>query len=383
MVGQSSLSNVSQSASRVICAMSGGVDSSVAAALLKEQGFEVIGLFMRNGIKPEAAASRGKQGCCSLDDAADAQRVASILDIPFYAVNLADDFETIIEDFADEYQRGRTPNPCILCNKTLKFGRLLERANELGAQFVATGHYGQVTRVGDRFRIRRAADHSKDQSYVLFPLDQEQLSRTILPLGELQKTEVRDLASKFKLPVYQKPDSQEICFVPDNNYAGLLERRRPGTLQPGELVNRKGQVVGEHGGHQLFTIGQRKGIGGGFKEPHYVVEIQAATNRVVIGPRAELLSGGLTMGQLTFSGLSRKDLEDSVTGLIQIRYQHEPMRATASMDSTGNIDVSFESPLPSVTPGQASVFYIGDEIGFGGYIESAHRLPAGSTEPAS
>lgn len=357
--------------SRVVCAMSGGVDSSVAAALLKEQGHEVVGLFMRNGIQPAAAAARGKQGCCSLDDAADARRVAGILDIPFYAVDFSGDFHSIIEGFADEYERGRTPNPCIRCNKLLKFGRLIDHADRLGAEFVATGHYGQVVQANSRLSVRRSVDLTKDQSYVLFSLDQAQLSRTLLPLGNLEKTQVRALAKQFNLPVSDKPDSQEICFVPDNNYSGLLERLRPGTVNEGDMVDTDGVVVGRHGGHQQFTIGQRKGIGGGFREPRYVVAIDAPKNQVVIGKRDELLCGGLTMREVTFSGLQTRDLDEGVVGLIQIRYQQEPMKATATRIVDGEVEVLFHSPFPSVTPGQAAVFYVGEDIGFGGYIEEA------------
>ncbi len=362
--------------------MSGGVDSSVAAALLKDQGHEVVGLFMRNGVQPAAAAARGKQGCCSLDDAADARRVAGILDIPFYAVDFSADFQSIIDGFADEYERGRTPNPCIRCNKLLKFGRLIDHADRLGAAYVATGHYGQVVQVGDRLSVGRPVDSSKDQSYVLFSLDQEQLSRTLLPLGHLEKTQVRDLAKKFALPVTDKPDSQEICFVPDNDYSGMLERLRPQTIVEGEMVDTKGTVVGRHGGHQQFTIGQRKGIGGGFREPRYVVEIDAPNNRVVIGKRDQLLCVGLSMSELTFSGLNADDLKDGVDGLIQIRYQHLPMEATATLTSEHEVDIRFHEPLPSVTPGQAAVFYIGTSIAFGGYIDASRRLCNQQSEEA-
>ncbi|MEZ6194358.1 MAG: tRNA 2-thiouridine(34) synthase MnmA [Planctomycetota bacterium] len=354
---------------RIVVAMSGGVDSSVAAALLMEAGHDVVGLFMRNGAVPGPAAARHKQGCCSLDDAMDARHVAARLGVPFFAVNFEREFSRIIDYFADEYDRGRTPNPCIVCNRDLKFGRLLDYADEIGAARVATGHYARVTQRDGRPAIARAIDRDKDQSYVLFPLETGQVARTLLPLGELTKDEVRAEARRFGLPVAEKRESQEICFVPDDDYRAFLRRRRPESLRPGAIVDLAGAEVGRHEGHQLYTIGQRRGLGGGFTRPVYVVAIRPDSNVVVVGDEADLRVGALRVGPATWQGAAPLRAGESLRGSVRVRYQHEPVPASARADEDGLV-IELDEPLRAVTPGQAAVFYDGDTVLFGAWIDA-------------
>lgn len=361
---------------RVVVAMSGGVDSSVAAALLQERGDEVIGLFMRNGAVPGPAAAKHKQGCCSLDDSMDARHVAGRLGVPFFAVNFKREFGRIINYFADEYDRGRTPNPCIVCNRDLKFGRLLDYADEIGATHVATGHYARIVKHGDRHAVARAVDDAKDQSYVLFPLEQDQLERTLLPLGELTKDEVRAEAKRFGLPVAEKAESQEICFVPDNDYGGFLKRRAPDSIQPGPIVDLQGSVLGEHEGHQLYTIGQRKGLGGGFERPVYVVEIRAEDNTVVIGEREDLVAGGLLVDAVTWQAAPGIAPGEELEGTVRTRYQQRPVAARARLQDDGRVMIELDEALRAITPGQAAVFHEGDTVLFGGWIAEPCPLRA-------
>ncbi len=355
---------------RIVCAMSGGVDSSVAAALLVRQGFDVVGLYMRNGIEAGDAARRGKQGCCSLEDSMDARRVADALGIPFYVLNLAQEFEAIITGFLDEYDRGRTPNPCIQCNRRLKFGRLLDYANSLGASSVATGHYARVRRSGDRLAISRAADLSKDQSYVLFPLEQDALARCRFPLGEMTKDSVRELARDMGLRVFDKPDSQEICFVPGGDYRALVRERRPENLGAGDIVDEQGNVLGRHEGYQLFTIGQRRGFGRSFGRPVYVLDIDPHSHRVTVGDFDALLSGGLTLNAPVYQGHAPLAAGEVLEGTVKVRYRHDPSPARAVGRDGGGIDVRFLTPVRAVTPGQAAVFYRDGAVAFGGYIDA-------------
>lgn len=356
---------------RIVVAMSGGVDSSVAAALLLEEGYDVVGLFMRSGIAAGDAAKTGKQGCCSIDDAMDAREVAAILGVPFFALNFAADFARIIDYFVDEYQRGRTPNPCVQCNRWLKFGKLLDYADEIGASRVATGHYARIVERGERLAIGRGRDSGKDQSYVLFPLDQPQLQRTLLPLGGLEKTEVRALAARFGLPVKDKPDSQEICFVPDNDYGNLLKARAPGTIRPGPMLDVRGDRVGTHHGHQLYTIGQRKGLGA-FGKPMFVVETRPAENVVVVGGEDDIESTALSASDIIWGGAVLRP-GDRVQGAVKVRSRQEPHPATATLSGDGRLRIDFETPLRAVTPGQAAVFYADDQVLFGGFIDAALR----------
>ena len=296
---------------KVVVAMSGGVDSSVAAGLLQRAGYECVGVFMRLGNDPtdmtdavveevacppekqkEAWKGGGgshKQGCCSSSDAADARYVAGLLDIPFYALNFQHDFGGIIDYFVREYNAGRTPNPCVRCNEYLKFGKLSRYAHAIGADYVATGHYARIAEVGGETHLMRGLDLKKDQAYVLFGVPQAELGRMLLPIGEMEKSEVRRIAEELKLPVFDKPDSQEICFVPDNDYARLVKKKTPELVRAGAFVDPSGKVLGEHAGHQHFTIGQRRRTGVSLGYPIYVTGIDAGTNQVTLGKKEELM----------------------------------------------------------------------------------------------
>jgi len=363
---------------KVVVAMSGGVDSSVAAALLLRQGYEVIGVFLRLGSPEgvESAADDGgkhRQGCCSVLDAADARRVAGMLGIPFYVLNFHADFGRVIDYFVGEYNRGRTPNPCVRCNDWLKFGRLAQYAQAVGADFVASGHYAriEVDRVTGRPALLRGRDLHKDQSYVLFGITRDALAHTLLPIGDFHKQQVRDLALELKLPVYNKPDSQEICFVPDQDYAGLVKRRSPEMMRQGELVTHDGTIVGQHQGHQHFTIGQRKGVGVAFGHPIYVVDIDAQNNRVKLGQKADLLRPGLLARQTNWLSDRVRPGGPPVRCAAKIRYNHDPQPARVSLTDQGDLLVRFDQPQSAITPGQAVVAYDGDVLLGGGWIEGA------------
>jgi tRNA-uridine 2-sulfurtransferase len=364
---------------KIVVAMSGGVDSSVAAALLMRQGYEVMGVFLRLG-SPEgvenhaddAAAGKGKQGCCSVLDAADARRVAGILGVPFYVLNFQEDFGRIVDYFVDEYNRGRTPNPCVRCNDWLKFGRLAQYAEAAGADFIASGHYARigVDPTTGRRSLLRGRDRRKDQSYVLFGMTRKTLDHTLLPIGDMEKHEVRAIAEDLKLPVYNKPDSQEICFVPDQDYAALVRRRNPQAVRPGDLVLSDGAVVGRHEGHQHFTIGQRKGVGVAFGRPIYVVDIDPNANRVTLGDKQALGRNALLAREVNWLTDSPCVAGQPTPCLAKIRYNHDPQPATVMADG-GDIIVRFAEPQMAVTPGQAVVLYDGDIVLGGGWIEKA------------
>jgi len=366
------------SGAKVVVAMSGGVDSSVAACLLREQGYEVIGLFMRVGVAaPESDAppeQRSHQGCCSAADAADARFVAGMLGIPFYALNFRDEFERIIDYFVDEYRVGRTPNPCVVCNQDLKFGRLVSYADAVGANFIATGHYARMGRREGRPCLLRAVDRRKDQSYVLFGLDRGVLDRVLFPVGHLTKEAVRREAARFGLPLCNKPDSVEICFVPDRDYARLVRERRPEAFRPGEVTDAHGRVLGRHDGLPQFTIGQRRGLRIAAGQPIYVTRLNVLENRVVVGPREALRHRGLVAAGLNFladppASPFRAD--------VQIRYQHQAAPAAVERFGSGRARVIFDEPQSAATPGQAVVFYDGDAVLGGGWIEESVSEPRG------
>jgi tRNA-specific 2-thiouridylase len=368
--------------------MSGGVDSSVSAHLLRSAGHDVIGLFMRHGAaspgacssEPPAAAtlpistlpivSPGhKQGCCSASDAADARRVADRLDIPFYAVDFAEEFGRIMDYFTDEYTAGRTPNPCTMCNNWLKFGKLRDYADGIGAEWIATGHYARLEasdRSGEPPALRRGIDDSKDQSYVLFGIARDVLPRVLFPVGGYRKAEIRDLARQIGLRVAEKKDSQEICFIPDGDYARFVRARRGQGDLSGEIVTTAGEVVGRHEGIEQFTIGQRKGLGVAFGEPRYVVRLEAETRRVVIGRQEELLRGELTARDANWLvDPPQRPLECEV----KIRYRSAATPATVSALAAGRWHVRLHEPRAGVAPGQAVVCYSGDRVLGGGWIE--------------
>ena len=352
---------------RVLSALSGGVDSAVATALLVEAGYEVIAISMLL-----AGSAEGHAGsCCSIDDFQDARRVAEQLGIPYYVLNLKDAFQTrVIDVFTREYQRGRTPNPCLLCNRDLKFDVLWQRARELDAEFVATGHYAQIVWDDEtqKAQLLCGVDPYKDQSYFLFTLRQPQLMRTLFPVGHLTKEQVREKARALDLRVAEKPESQDICFVPDGNYARFLEQRLdPDQMTPGEVVDQAGQVLGRHEGIHRFTVGQRRGLGlGGLSEPRYVTQIDAPSGRVIVGTQDQLNMCGLRAKEISWvSGEQPAEVQVAV----KIRYRHTPIAATVVTRSNATADVWFQDKQPAVTPGQAVVFYDDNQVLGGGWIE--------------
>ena len=372
---------------RIVLAMSGGVDSSAAAVLLKRQGFEVIGLFMKSGATEEprevcrlpastdAAPSTiqlpilgtkaNKQGCCSASDAADARRVADVLDIPFHALNFSDAFGRIKDYFVDEYLAGRTPNPCVMCNNWLKFGKLWDFAVSVGADGIATGHYAQIVDVDGQPALIRGFDRTKDQSYVLAGINRDILGRILFPVGNFTKPAIRELAAEAGLRVATKPDSQEICFIPDNNYVGFLERYRGKPDTAGDFVDTSGKVLGQHPGYEQFTIGQRRGLGITFGEPRFVIRIESDTRRVVLGTHQDL-----ARKELTADGLSWlvDDLPSGFRCHAQIRYQHTAAPATVELLDHDHVRVVFDEPQFGVAPGQALVLYDGERVLAGGWI---------------
>jgi tRNA-specific 2-thiouridylase len=369
---------------KVVVAMSGGVDSSVAAALLLRQGYEVIGVFMRLGspkgveaVEAETesceTSGKNKQGCCSVLDAADARRVAGMLDIPFYVLNFEQDFGRVIDYFVDEYNRGRTPNPCVRCNDWLKFGKLAQYAEAVGADYVASGHYARVAihpATGNK-RLLRGRDHRKDQSYVLFGINPTAVQHTLLPIGDFEKHEVRRLAQHLNLPVFNKPDSQEICFVPNNDYAGLVRRRSPHTFKTGDFVTVGGEKIGQHEGHQHFTIGQRKGLGVAMGYPIYVVDIDPQANVVVVGEKEDLNKSSLVAHQVNLLDEALRSATGPFRCSAKIRYNHDPQPATAQRTGEDELTVRFDDPQAAITPGQAVVLYDDQVVLGGGWIDGA------------
>ncbi len=348
---------------KVLVGMSGGVDSAVAAALLQEQGWEVTGAFVCMG---RAADAEGGSGCCSPQDAADARRVAGLLGVDLFVLDATAGFERIIDAFAGEYAAGRTPNPCIGCNRDVKFGRLLQRARDLGFDAVATGHYARVVERGGRPALARARALEKDQSYVLFELPRAALGRLVLPLGEVgSKAEVRERARALGLPVHDKPDSQEICFVPDGDHAAVLAARAPAALTPGPIVDEAGRVVGQHQGYGRYTVGQRRGLGVAGAERRYVTAVDPATATVTIGPRAATQVRGLSAAAATWHA----DLPPDGPALVQVRSGHRA--APVSLLGAGGLvfDAAFDEPIEAAAPGQAAVAYQGDVLLGGGWIE--------------
>ncbi len=360
---------------KVVVAMSGGVDSSVAACLLREQGYEVMGLFMRTGVTADDEASsdegRAHRGCCSAVDAADARFVAGTLGVPFYALDFERDFDRIIDYFVDEYAAGRTPNPCVVCNNDLKFGKILDYADAVGAQFIATGHYARIEHAQGQARLLRAVDAEKDQSYVLFGIDASALDRLLFPIGGMNKDEVRQHANRFNLTVCDKPDSMDICFVPDRDYASLVRRRRPQAFVPGNVIDEDGQVVGTHDGLPNYTVGQRRGLGIAAGHPIYVASLNVLDNTVSVGPRDAIMRRQFTVRGLNFLNQPKTDRFKCDT---QIRYHHAAAAAMVEHLGNGSARVIFDAPQSAITPGQAAVFYDGDEVVGGGWIEKVADL---------
>ena len=371
---------------RIVVAMSGGVDSSVAAALLAEQGHDVIGLSMQLYPSPfggaqgdlelaerstgsgQANATETFGSCCTLDDLHDARRVASARGFPHYIVNFERQFrDTVIANFVTEYTSGRTPIPCAHCNSDMKFATLLDRARGLGSEHLATGHYARVEQAADgRFLLRRSVDTDKDQSYFLFSLTQDQLAHAVFPVGMLTKPEVRSEAHRLGLIVADKADSQEICFVPNGDYATFVESRAA-AVRPGAIVNENGQQLATHAGVHRFTIGQRKGLGIAAQTPMYVLKIDADSGDVMVGPRTALDRASFTASGVNWIGRNPSAAWLSATAQIRHRHQPAPGRVRASDD--GRVEFEFDEPQPAVTPGQAAVFYDGDIVIGGGWID--------------
>jgi tRNA-specific 2-thiouridylase len=354
-------------AERVIVGMSGGVDSSVAAALLVEQGYEVVGVTMRLWTAHDAEALPGKQSCCSVEDVDDAVAVAQTLGIRHYVLNFEREFrEGVVDYFVAEYTRGRTPNPCLACNEHVKYKALLERALALDADFLATGHYARVRRSADGYQLLRAVDEAKDQSYVLYTLGQAELARLLLPIGGYEKSEVRRIAAHFDLPVADKPDSNEICFVPNNDYRTFLAERLPQAA--GQVVEAaSGRVVGEHAGYTGYTVGQRKGLGA-FGARQYVVGIRPETNVVLIGDPDLLYSTQVVAARLRWVSGAPPPAPARVQA--KIRYKSDPAPATLRVDGD-RAEVRFDEPQRAITPGQAVVFYDDEVVLGGGTIEAS------------
>jgi tRNA-specific 2-thiouridylase len=349
---------------RIVVAMSGGVDSSVAAALLAEQGHDVIGLSMQ---LYDQSGTHSFGNCCTLDDLHDARRVASAQGFPHYIVNFERQFtDTVIANFVAEYTSGRTPIPCAHCNSDLKFSTLLDRARGLGSEYLATGHYARVEATPEgRFLLRRSIDPDKDQSYFLFSLTQDQLARALFPVGGLTKPEVRAEAHRLGLSVADKADSQEICFVPDGDYATFIESRVP--VQPGAVVNQQGERLATHSGVHRFTVGQRKGLGIAAAVPLYVLEIDADSGDVTVGPRAALDRRNFTASRVNW--IAREASAAWIPATAQIRHRHRPAAGRVRSIDDGRAEFEFEEPQAAVTPGQAAAFYDGDIVLGGGWID--------------
>jgi tRNA-specific 2-thiouridylase len=353
---------------KVVVGMSGGVDSSVAAYLLKEQGYEVIGVTMQIWQDEEPEQEQENGGCCGLSAVDDARRVAAALDIPYYVMNFKKEFkENVIDYFIDEYLHGRTPNPCIACNRYVKWESLLKRSMDIGADYIATGHYARIDKLPNgRYSLKRSATLAKDQTYALYNLTQEQLARTLMPVGEYTKDEVREIAEKINLRVANKPDSQDICFVPDGDYAGFIERTLDAELPTGNFVTLDGKVLGKHKGITHYTVGQRKGLGLALGYPAFVIEIRPETNEVVIGTNEDSMSNYVRANKLNF--MSIPDLTEPMRVFAKIRYNHKGAWCTIEKTGEDEILCTFEEPQRAITPGQAVVFYDGDYVLGGGTI---------------
>ncbi len=358
---------------KVLVAVSGGVDSAVAATLLLKDGFDVTAVFLC--LQMERAAESNSRSCCTPQDAADARRIAAKLGVKFISLSATKDFEVIIKSFIDDYENGRTPNPCVRCNEKIKFGKLFELADSLGVQYVATGHYARIVNHNGCPAIAPALAPGKDQSYVLFSIPREKLDRIIFPLGELKnKQAVRDIAKELELEVHDKPDSQDICFVPDGDYAKLLEKHNSSALRAGNIIDTSGKIVGKHDGYGRFTIGQRRGTGVAAGHPVYVTDINPQTADVTIGEKNDLLAGGLIADGANW----QIDVPVSFDAAVKIRYNHRGAPAKVIITGKDTFEVHFGKPLEAVTPGQAAVVYSGDCLLGGGWIKEKRNSSTSS-----
>lgn len=353
---------------KVVVGMSGGVDSSVAAYLLKEQGYDVIGVTMQIWQEEERTVQEENGGCCGLSAVDDARRVASDLNIPYYVMNFRQEFKThVIDYFINEYLNGRTPNPCIACNRYVKWEALLKRSMSIGADYIATGHYARIEQLPNgRYSLRRSATLAKDQTYALYNLTQEQLKRTLMPVGAYTKEEIREIAEKIQLRVANKPDSQDICFVPDGDYAGFIDHTLNSVIPEGNFISPDGQILGRHKGITHYTVGQRKGLGIALGYPAFVLEIRPETNEVVIGTSENSMSDTVRANHINF--MTIEDLTDTMRVWAKIRYNHKGAWCSIRKVSEDEILCTFEEPQRAITPGQAIVFYDGEYVLGGGTI---------------
>ncbi len=356
---------MSQKGKRVVVAMSGGVDSSTAAAILKRDGYEVIGITMRLWSEDDGSLPVSGRRCCSVEAVEDARRVSQILNIPFYVLNLEAHFrEHVVDYFCEEYRRGRTPNPCIACNKRIKFDLLLNRALSLGADYLATGHHARIEKRHDEYLLLKATDAAKDQSYVLYNLGQKELKHLLFPMGSHDKKQIRNLAREIGLPVWDKRESQEICFITEGDYHDFLARRN--LNQPGDIVSTEGVKLGRHSGIGFYTVGQRRGLGLASRKPLYVVALDPVANRVIIGPEEQLFRKELYAGDVSY--VSGRPPPHPVGITAKIRYRSPEARAILYPEGE-RARVVFEAPQRAIAPGQAVVFYDGDVVLGGGIIE--------------
>ena len=358
---------VAPSKTRVVVGMSGGVDSSATAALLLEQGYDVVGITLK--LWPQDCVSRAEDKCCGPQAVTDARAVCHKLGIPYYLIDEAAEFQTkVIQYFASEYKAGRTPNPCVMCNQNLKFGRLIERADQLGAQYIATGHFARIEHSANASRtlLKCGRDPRKDQSYFLFSLRQEQLARALFPLGDKTKSDTREVARHCQLKTADKEESMEICFVPDNNYGKFLQQAKLVEKHRGEIVNLAGQVLGHHEGIEFYTIGQRKGLGISSPKPLYVLELDAQNNRVVVGDDSALERDEFMVDRCNWIAFDSPSQKLEVTA--KIRYNHPGTAATVTPVDGGKARVKLHAPQRAITPGQAAVFYRDDLVLGGGWI---------------